>query len=214
MAKRAVKTHGTCWQTAGARALQNRKRSPNPSSSWPRNWTARSAKRAFFSRHRLIAAISKNFATLILESADIRWDLKLQAIRAQRERRLGALLLDAAEIRDPDASAMQAAALAGLKQLGIAGLPWTKELRQWRARVMLLHQYAVPAPTPWPDLSDAALATTLDDWAPPWIGGFTRRDHFAKMDLRSALRSNLNYAQGTILERETPTHFKVPSGSR
>jgi ATP-dependent helicase HrpB len=159
------------------------------------------------------ADLEKHFATLILESADIRWDDKHQAIRAQRERRLGALLLDAAEIRDPDAGAMQAAALAGLKQLGIAGLPWTKELRQWRARVMLLHQYAVPVPTPWPDLSDAALAATLDDWAPPWIGGCTRRDHFAKMDLRSALRSNLNYAQGTILEREAPTHFKVPSGS-
>ena len=159
------------------------------------------------------ADLEQHFATLIQESADIRWDDKHQAIRAQRERRLGALVLDAAEIRDPDAGAMQAAALAGLKQLGIAGLPWTKELRQWRARVMLLHQYVVPAPTPWPDLSDAALTATLDDWAPPWIGGFTRRDHFAKMDLRGALRSNLSHAQGTILEREAPTHFKVPSGS-
>lgn len=160
-----------------------------------------------------IADLEKYFATQILESADIRWDDKHQAIRAQRERRLGALLLDSAEIRDPDAGAVQAAALAGLRQIGIAGLPWTKELRQWRARVMLMREYQVPSPTPWPDLADAALAATLDDWAPPWIGGFTRRDHFAKMDLRNALRSNLTHAQGTILEREAPTHFMVPSGS-
>jgi ATP-dependent helicase HrpB len=160
-----------------------------------------------------LADLEKYIATQILESADIRWDDKHQAIRAQRERRLGALLLDSAEIRDPDAGAMQAAALAGLKQIGIAGLPWTKELRQWRARVMLMREYEVPASTPWPDLGDAALAATLDDWAPPWIGGFKRRDHFAKMDLRNALRANLNYAQGTILEREAPTHFMVPSGS-
>ena len=33
------------------------------------------------------------------------------------------------------------------------------------------------------------------------------------MDLRSALRSRLTYAQGVILEREAPTHFTVPSGS-
>jgi ATP-dependent helicase HrpB len=160
-----------------------------------------------------IADLEKYFATQILESADIRWDDKHQAIRAQRERGLGALLLDSAEIRDPDAGAVQAAALAGLRQIGIAGLPWTKELRQWRARVMLMREYQVPSPTPWPDLADAALAATLDDWAPPWIGGFTRRDHFAKMDLRNALRSNLTHAQGTILEREAPTHFMVPSGS-
>jgi ATP-dependent helicase HrpB len=160
-----------------------------------------------------LADLENHFATLIRENADIRWDDKDQAIRARRERRLGALVLDAAEIRDPDPDAMQAAALAGLKQLGITGLPWTKDLLQWRARVMLMQHYAVPAPTPWPDFSDTALAATLEEWAPPWIDGFTRREHFAKIDLRGALRSQLTHAQGTILEREAPTHFKVPSGS-
>jgi ATP-dependent helicase HrpB len=160
-----------------------------------------------------LADVEKHFAMLIHESAEIRWDEKEQAIQSQRERRLGALILDSAEIRNPDGEAMQAAALVGLKQLGIAGLPWTKELRQWRARVMLMRQYAVAAPAPWPDLSDAALAAGLDTWAPPWILGVTRREHFAKFDLSSALRSFLSHAQGAILEREAPTHFKVPSGS-
>jgi len=80
--------------------------------------------------------------------------------------------------------------------------------------VMLMHQYSVPSPEPWPDLSDAALAATLEEWAPPWISGFARREHFARMDLGNALRSRLTYAQGAILEREAPTHFTVPSGSR
>ncbi len=109
---------------------------------------------------------------------------------------------------------MQNAALAGLRQLGIGSLPWTPELRQWQARVNLMRQYAVPSPEPWPDLSDAALAATLEEWAPPWISGFTRREHFARMDLGNALRSRLSYAQGVILEREAPTHFTVPSGSQ
>jgi ATP-dependent helicase HrpB len=74
--------------------------------------------------------------------------------------------------------------------------------------------YAVPAPSPWPDLRDAALAATLGEWAPPWIVGFARREHFARMDLGNALHSRLTYAQSTILEREAPTHFAVPSGSR
>jgi ATP-dependent helicase HrpB len=73
---------------------------------------------------------------------------------------------------------------------------------------------SVPAPDPWPDLCDAALTATLEDWAAPWITGLVRRDHFARLDLASALRSRLSYAQGAILEREAPTHFAVPSGSR
>jgi ATP-dependent helicase HrpB len=157
--------------------------------------------------------LEKHFAAQILDHAEIVWDDREQAIRARRERRLGALLLESTEIRNPDPQAVQTAALAGLRQLGLAVLPWTPELRQWQARVMLMQQYAVASPEPWPDLSDAALAATLEDWAPPWISGFTRREHFARMDLRNALRSRLSYAQGVILEREAPTHFTVPSGS-
>jgi ATP-dependent helicase HrpB len=121
--------------------------------------------------------------------------------------------LESTAIRNPDSQALQNAALAGLRQLGIAGLPWTPELRQWQARVILMRQYAVASPEPWPDLSDAALAATLEDWSPPWISGFSRREHFARMDLRNALRSRLTYAQSAIVQREAPTHFTVPSGS-
>jgi ATP-dependent helicase HrpB len=78
---------------------------------------------------------------------------------------------------------------------------------------MLMRQYAVASPEPWPDLSDSALTAALEDWAPPWISGFSRREHFARMDLGNALRSRLTYAQRAIVEREAPTHFTVPSGS-
>jgi ATP-dependent helicase HrpB len=158
--------------------------------------------------------LEEHFAAQIQDRAEIVWDDREQVIRARRERRLGALILESADIRDPDSQALQNAALTGLRQLGIAGLPWTPELRQWQARVLLMRQFEVPSQEPWPDLSDAALAATLEEWAPPWITGFTRREHFARMDLGNALRSRLSYSQGTIVDREAPTHFAVPSGSR
>ena len=157
--------------------------------------------------------LNTHFDALIRESAQIRWDDRLGAVSAKRERRLGALLLASSEMRDPDPDALQQAVLLGLKQTGIAGLPWTKELRQWRARVMLMRQYQIMASAPWPDLSDEALERDIEQWAPAWIMGFTRREHFAKLDLGQALRSFLTHAQATILEREVPTHFTVPSGS-
>ncbi len=76
-----------------------------------------------------------------------------------------------------------------------------------------MRQFSVPAPDSWPDLSSAALLATLEDWAPPWIVGFTRRDHFSRLDLGNALRSRLTYAQNAVLDREAPTHYAVPSGS-
>jgi ATP-dependent helicase HrpB len=157
--------------------------------------------------------LDKYFSPLIAESAEIRWDEREGAVLARRERRLGALLLDSSDIRTPDADAVLHAALLGLQQLGVAGLAWSKDLSQWRSRVMLMRQYAVPAPAPWPDLSDAALDATLEEWAPAWLVGLTRREHFARLNLRDALESSLSHAQRTILQHEAPTHFTVPSGS-
>jgi ATP-dependent helicase HrpB len=157
--------------------------------------------------------LDEHFGALITVSSAIFWDDRAGAVSARRERRLGALILESKELREPDAQGVQDAALDGLIQLGIDGLPWSKDLRQWRARVMLMRQYQVPGPAPWPDLSDTALAASMAEWAPPWISGFTRREHFARLDLSNALHSYLTHAQGVILEREAPTHFTVPSGS-
>ncbi len=170
--------------------------------------------RIFLAAPIRLADLERHFAAQIADHTEIAWDDREQAVRARHERRLGALVLESSDIRHPDPVAVERAALVGLRQLGLAALPWSKDLRQWQARVRLMLEHAVPAPEPWPDLSDAALTATLATWAPPWMSGLVRRDHFARLDLNNALRSRLSYAQGTILEREAPTHFVVPSGSR
>jgi ATP-dependent helicase HrpB len=159
------------------------------------------------------SALDEHFGALISQSEEIRWDERDAAVRARRERQLGALILHSSELKAPDGNRMLAASLAGLKQLGIGTLPWTPTLRQWQARVELMRQQQVPAATPWPDVSDATLERTLEDWAAPWLVGLIRREHFARFELRNALESSITHAQRTILEREAPTHFTVPSGS-
>jgi ATP-dependent helicase HrpB len=158
--------------------------------------------------------LEQHFAAQISDSSVIEWGAREEAVIARRERRLGALTLKSAELREPDADAVLAAALTGLRALGLSVLPWSDNLKQWRARVALLHAAQVPAPAPWPDLSDAALLAGLEDWAAPWLDGATRRSHFTRIDLSGALHGLLSHAQGVILEREAPTQVTVPSGSR
>jgi ATP-dependent helicase HrpB len=158
--------------------------------------------------------LERHFGSQIEVRDEIAWDPREQAVRARRERRLGALVLDTGEMRGPDREAMLGAALEGLRSLGLDVLPWSKDLRQWQARVALMRTHAVPSPEPWPDLSDGTLLATLEEWAPPWMDGLVRREHFSRMDLSNALHSRLTYAQNAILDREAPTHFAVPSGSR
>jgi len=153
-------------------------------------------------------------AERIAAQAIIQWDEREQAVRCRRELKLGGLVLRSAELSDPDPATIEAAVLTGIRLLGMQALPWNLELRQWQARVQVMRAHGIAAPEAWPDLSDAALLATLDEWVPPWIVGMSRRDHFARIDLEHALSMRLSRAQHTILEREAPSHFTVPSGSR
>jgi ATP-dependent helicase HrpB len=161
-----------------------------------------------------LADLEQHFATHITMHSDIAWDGRNHAIRARRERRLGAIVLDARDLDTPDPQAMQEAAIAGIASLGIEALPWTPALRQWQARVSLLRRLRVRAPEEWPDVEDPSLLSTLGTWAPPWIVGISRREHFARIDLAAALHGMLSHRQREILERDAPTHLAVPTGSR
>ncbi len=157
--------------------------------------------------------IERQFRDQIEERSEIVWDEREQAVRARKERRFRAVVLRSEELRDANRDEIQRAALEGLKTLGVAVLPWTAALRQWQARVALMRRLEVPAAEPWPDLSDAALLDTLEEWAPPWMAGLVRREHFGRFELDAALRARLSYAQNGTLQREAPPHFVVPSGS-
>ena len=157
--------------------------------------------------------LERLFAAQIEERSEVVWDRREQAVRARRDRRLGAILLASADIAASDPQAVGTAMIAGIRALGIGALPWTRELRQWQARVALLRRLDVPAPAPWPDLDDAALEAGLESWVTPWIEGCTRREHLARVDWTHALEGRLTHGQRTVLAREAPTHLRVPSGS-
>ncbi len=151
---------------------------------------------------------------LIRATDSVAWDARAGAVVSQRQTRLGALVLSDAPLPAPDPGAVASALLDGIRSLGLECLPWDRETRQWQARVALVRRVEPEAAEPWPDLSDAALLATLDRWLSPWLGGCSRREHLARLDLRAALRQALSWAQQQRLAELAPTHLEVPSGSR
>ena len=143
----------------------------------------------------------------------VSWDKQALAVRARRQRQLGDLVLQDQPIKDPDPAKISAVLLQGIRQEGIAGLPWTSELRQWQARVEFLKRVDGPA-SAWPDVSDQSLTNTLEDWLGPFVTGLTRLDHVQRLDLAAPLHGLLSWEQRRQLDRLAPTHLTVPSGSR
>ncbi|MEK7712277.1 MAG: ATP-dependent helicase HrpB, partial [Pseudomonadota bacterium] len=143
---------------------------------------------------------------------EVRWDAEQQIVVARRVERLGALVLDSAPLKKADPGKLRAAMLEGVRRLGLDVLPWNEEARQWQARVLSMRQW-FPDEN-WPDVSDTALAATLDDWLAPYLDGSTRRDHLARLDMPGMLKARLDWKQGQQLDQDAPTHIAVPSGSQ
>jgi ATP-dependent helicase HrpB len=102
--------------------------------------------------------------------------------------------------------------LDGVWELGVAALPWTAEAREWQARVLSLRHWSPEEA--WPDVSDAALQDTLEEWLGPYLEGMTRREHLDRLDLVAALNARLDWKRRQRLDEGAPTHLAVPSGSR
>ena len=151
-----------------------------------------------------------------LESVErIEWDRREQAVVARRERRLGALVIDDSPVRDAARERLTAAMLAGVRELGLAALPWTRAASALRERLAFLHHlHAADPVNAWPDVSGEALLVTLEEWLAPFLDGVTRRDHLARLDLAAILGARLDYPARQALEQLAPTHLQVPSGSR
>ena len=159
------------------------------------------------------AEIEETFADGIETVSLVDWDDREQAVQARRRRRLGALVLADGPLADPDPETVAQAMLAGIRRHGLAVLPWNEAIDDWRARVAFLRRLQ-GSNAGWPDLSNAALSETLEDWLLPHLDGCTRVAHLKRLNLLAILEGGLEWAQRRALDVLAPSHLTVPSGSR
>ncbi len=147
---------------------------------------------------------------------ELEWDEREGVLRAERQRRVGELVLSREPLADLDEGARGRALLGLVRRKGLELLPWTPELRQWQARVALLRRLDLErqGDSEWPDLSDAALLASLEDWLLPYLGKVSRLSHFAALDLPGMLAGRLPWPLPQRLDELAPRHLQVPSGSR
>ena len=143
------------------------------------------------------------------------WDEREGVLRAERQRKVGELVLSHEPLTGLDEAARTQALVSLVRRKGLELLPWTPELRQWQARVALLRQLDIESQgqSEWPDVSDAALLATLEEWLAPYLGRVTRLSHFANLDLSSIVRNVLKWPLPQRLDELAPHHITVPSGS-
>ncbi|HWL31149.1 MAG TPA: ATP-dependent helicase HrpB [Xanthobacteraceae bacterium] len=154
--------------------------------------------------------IQSRFAGGIEQREDIAFDNASGSLRGRRSERLGAIVLaerPVAVTPGPEAANTLA---EGIARIGLARLPWSKALQQWRDRVTFLRRAESDE---WPDLSDAALAASASEWLVPMLDGKTALGDVSAEELSVAIHALLPWPLKRRLDEEAPTHFQAPSGS-
>jgi ATP-dependent helicase HrpB len=152
-------------------------------------------------------------ADLMQTQEHVGWDEYTESVVARRERRLGTLTLEQTRLHQPDQNLVIKALLTGIRSKGQSCLPWTKERRNWQARVQFLHR-VMPPETRWPDVSNETLLTTLETWLAPYLTDISSLAQLRRMDLTWPLQAHLSQEQQHTLDTLAPTHITVPTGSR
>ncbi|MDU4250992.1 ATP-dependent helicase HrpB [Pseudomonas sp.] len=146
---------------------------------------------------------------------ELEWDEREGVLRAERQRKVGELVLSTEALPNLDAEARRRALLGLVRRKGLELLPWTPELRQWQARIALLRRLDLDGKgdSEWPDVSDSALLASLDDWLLPYLGKVSRLSHFANLELSGILHALLPWPLPQRLDEQAPRTLQVPSGS-
>lgn len=148
---------------------------------------------------------------VVIQGDECFFDQASRQVRARRVTRLGAIIFDETPLPRPAGEQVARALADGIRELGLDALPFSKEALHLKQRIAFLHR---TIGEPWPDMSDEALLSGLDEWFVPFQGGRTSLDGIDPGSLTDGLRSLLPHGMGQELNRMAPTHFEAPTGQR
>ena len=153
--------------------------------------------------------LERDCADRFINQRSLRWNEQRNAVEAFDERRFGAIVLERRSVPVQPEDALPAL-LAAIRSKGLDALPWSANARRLRARMQALHAWMPEAGLP--DVSDAALLATLDDWLAPYLQGKHRLDAVDPETLSQALATRFDYEQRRLLDAQAPEGLTVPSG--
>ncbi|TPG42830.1 ATP-dependent helicase HrpB [Sphingomonas koreensis] len=197
---------GETWASVGGRGFRL-----DPASSLARaEWLAVAETQGMAAGARILSAapidlasVESLFGDRIETRRTAAFDPATGAVRAIRERRLGAIRLASGPDSDADPETLAAALLEGVRAHWLAHLPWNDGTRALRQRAAFAGQA----------LDDDSLIARADEWLTPLLTGKRRLGDLDPAALDGVLRSLIGWDGLQAIDRLAPPRFAAPTGS-
>lgn len=165
------------------------------------------------------AQLEEFFGDLIRTETTLSWNSEGKRVEAREKTVLGSLVLAEKPEAKASREATAGALLAGIREEGLASLPWSPASRSLQERVNFVNAQKTAHPAllgalELPDLSDMTLLRTMESWLLPYIDGFSGLKACQGLDLHAILLALIPWEAQQRLDALAPRQFAVPSGSK
>lgn len=163
---------------------------------------------------KIFLAAPVDEAALLLaanEHTVVRWDTSRSMVEGVVEKRIGNVVLERKPLKTiPDEERIRIVCDL-IKNEGLRILDVQDVHRQWQARVMSLKHWRPDEP--WPEVSDAYLLQTVDDWLPPFLTHCSKLTDLKRLDVGGIFSTLIPWELQATLNMLAPERMEVPSGS-
>lgn len=139
------------------------------------------------------------------------WDEVKGRVVAERQFKIGQIVIKSEVIAKPERPQIIAALLNYIRQQGLQILNWNANLEQFQSRVQLAR--TLDANADWPDISDAALLASLETWLAPYLENVNNLPQLQKLDCFSFVANRLSWQQQQALDALLPTSWPLATGT-
>ena len=153
----------------------------------------------------------KDLKPMLRERDNVSWDMKRGCIVAQREYRIGSLVLGAKSIREGCHDLIVSTICRAAQKDGERMLDFSDEAQAFQQRVSIVSQWHPELELP--DLATATILASAPDWLPMYIGKATTVTELKKINMTDVIKSMLTYSQLQEVDKLAPERIEVPTGS-
>ncbi|MGG5820111.1 ATP-dependent helicase HrpB [Falsiroseomonas sp. HW251] len=154
-----------------------------------------------------LAVLERRFPDRLRWEEGAAFDARAGAVLARRRRMFGPLVLEEQVLPSPDPAVVAAALATAIAERGFRDLDWTEAAKQTRARLRWMRGVEGEE---WPNMSDDALAASVQDWLAPHLHGRTKLAEAKALDVATILRSLVSYDRQRRLDAALPARIELP----
>ncbi|MBP5455068.1 MAG: ATP-dependent helicase HrpB [Paludibacteraceae bacterium] len=181
------------------------------------DWIAVAALNASSGRVFLASPLNpKSVQGLSRTKRNVSWDNKRGCLVATQEERIGNLILGSKALSDLTREEITETLCIAVAKNGLSLLDFSEEVERMQRRIECVADWHPDLELP--DLGTESVLSRAKEWLPLYLENngqlATTANETKKIDMTAVLWGMLTYEQQQTVERLTPSHITVPTGSR